>query len=529
MTPSDDLFSLIHSLTRQEKIYFKVQNGIRPGSRFDHALLFDELERRKQYDEAALKKKFARHAFVRRLPAVKNYLWNKILESLVQFYSDKSESGALHSLIDKASILQQKGFHRQASRLLHKGYEQALKTDAFLEALQIIGLEKRLVRSTLPAGKLEEAIRAIALREKQILHLYRQLSDYLLLENSYYDRRRQFLFPRNEAERNWFRKMLQHPLLKKKPVNGSQRALYYYYRLRGQCFFLTGQLHKSYTERKNKVSWLQTQELLTKEMVMNYSSSLYDLAVAQRDVGLYSDALVSAGMIRQIEKIYPRFFRTDIALSVLFKRAITIETDLCVFTGNMPAGMRYCKEAEAGLKRFGKYVDKDLELIIQYNLALLYFMSGNLKMAQQWLNRILNDHKHEYIQDVVAFAQLINVFLQLEKTLQPGGTHSEDLVQHRLVAVQRYLQKRKRLYRTEKLMLQFLAQWLKTNSTGDRKKLMVYTRKSFDQLALEPLEKPALEFFDFSSWLTARIENRSFAEVVAEKSQRYALQWKNKL
>lgn len=529
MVASDDLFNLVHALTRQEKIYFKVQNGIVAGSQYDHALLFDALEKQRRYDEDSLKKKFARHAFIKRFPAVKNYLWNKILESLVQFYSDKNETGVLHSLIGKASMLQQKGFHRQAARLLRKGYEQALKTDSFLEALEIIALEKRMVRSTLPAGQLEEAVHEITIREHEILRLYRQLSDYLVLENRYYDRRRQFLFPRNEAERNWFRKMLQHPLLRRKPANSSQRALYYFYRLRGQCFFLTGQLHKSYTERRNKVTWLLTQELLTREMVMNYSSSLYDLAVAQRDVGLYADALVSAGMIRQIENIYPRHFRTDIALSVLFKRAITIETDLCVFTGNSAAGLRYCREAENGLKRFGRYIDKDLELIIQYNLALLYLLNGNLKAAQQWLNRILNDHKHDYIQDVVAFAQLIHVFLQLEKTMQPGSTHNEDLVHNRLQAVQRYLQKRKRLYRTEKLMLQFFAQWLKTNGKAERKKLLIYTRKTHEQLALEPLEKPALEFFDFSSWLTSKIEGRSFAAVVAEKSKGYAQQWKNKL
>lgn len=529
MIASDDLFNLVHALTRQEKIFFKVSNGITAGSTFDHALLFDALERQKQYNEAALKKKFARHAFIKRFPAVKNYLWNKILESLVQFYSDKNETGLLHQLIGKASMLQQKGFHRQAARLLRKGYEQALKTDSYLEALEIIALEKRMVRSTLPAGKLDEAFREITSREHNILRLYRQLADYLVLENRYYDRRRQFLFPRNEAERNWFRKMLQHPLLRKKPENSSQRALYYYYRLRGQCFFLTGQLHKSYTERRNKVAWLQTQELLTRDMVMNYSSSLYDLAVAQRDVGLYPDALESAGRIRQAEQQYPKYFRTDIALSVLFKRAITIETDLCLFTGNTSAGLRYCREAESGLKRFGKYIDKDLELIIQYNLALIYLLCGNLKAAQQWLNRILNDHKHDYIQDVVAFARLIHVFLQLEKTLQPGSTHSEDLVHHSLQAVQRYLLKRKRLYRTEKLMLQFFAQWLKTDGMADRKKLLIYTRKAHGQLAQEPLEKPALEFFDFSSWLTSKIEGRPFAAVIAEKAKLYAEQWKNKL
>jgi|GEM_PF-7049034 len=513
MTPSADLFELIRSLDKQEKIYFRTVHAIRPGDTREYVRLFEALSGSRRYDEAALKKKFAGRSFVRRLPAVKHYLWNQVLETLIRFYADKSEESVLRGIMDKAAMLQRKGFSRQALRLLRKGKQLALRAGFFLPAAELIALEKQIARSTAPAGRLSAEIERLSAEEDEVLRRHKRLSEYILLENRFYDRRRLSLFPRNTAERNWYRTMLRHPLLQDEKRADSLEARYYFFRLRGQCRLLTGDLAKSYKDRQRLVELLRSQELFTTDLVMKYSGALYELAITQRDLGLYAQAFSSAQEILAVANQYPRIFRSEKTLSVLFKRNAIIETDLAVFTGDTAAGLSAARRAEAGLKRFGKLIDKDLELIILYNEALIWFMAGHYKAAQQWLNRIINDHKHDYIQDAVAFARIFNLFLQIEKG-------NEDLVESTARSTLRYLQKRARLYRTEKIILQFIHQWLRTGEGEEKRKLMLHIKKQFDELRDDPLEKPALEFFDFSSWLRSKIEGRNFAEMLREQALR---------
>ena len=71
-TSSDKVFQLIRSLSKAEKRYFKVYTSKQAGDKNNHQLLFDAIDKQKEYDETALKKSLKNPTLVRSLPIAKN-------------------------------------------------------------------------------------------------------------------------------------------------------------------------------------------------------------------------------------------------------------------------------------------------------------------------------------------------------------------------------------------------------------------------------------------------------------------------
>ena len=88
MTPSEDLFRLIKSLTPNEKGYFKKFSKIhvREGKN-NYMMLFEAIDKQIEYDEKAIINKFSKEQFVKQFPVAKNYLYNLILKALDVYHS----------------------------------------------------------------------------------------------------------------------------------------------------------------------------------------------------------------------------------------------------------------------------------------------------------------------------------------------------------------------------------------------------------------------------------------------------------
>ena len=64
--PSDDLFKLIKSLSKQEKVYFK-QYASRKKEHNNYIVLFDFIDSMNIYDERELKTKLKSESFIKNL------------------------------------------------------------------------------------------------------------------------------------------------------------------------------------------------------------------------------------------------------------------------------------------------------------------------------------------------------------------------------------------------------------------------------------------------------------------------------
>jgi hypothetical protein len=83
---SDITFQLVHSLSRNEKRYFKLFSGLVKGQK-NYLEIFEIMEKQQFYDEEALKKKLAKKPYAKQLTYEKHYLRKMILKALRSYHS----------------------------------------------------------------------------------------------------------------------------------------------------------------------------------------------------------------------------------------------------------------------------------------------------------------------------------------------------------------------------------------------------------------------------------------------------------
>src|ERR1043165_5197701 len=122
---SQELFNLIHSLTPEEKGYYKkfAKRHIPDGS--NYLKLFDAVAGQDAFEEASLKQKFKNYA------VMKVYLKDYITDGLLIYYKSKHPHVNLFSNIQKVHILPSKGQYTESLRVLKKALEQSRQMELF--------------------------------------------------------------------------------------------------------------------------------------------------------------------------------------------------------------------------------------------------------------------------------------------------------------------------------------------------------------------------------------------------------------
>jgi hypothetical protein len=507
MTPSSDLHQLIHSLDKKEKAWFRSWCGPAAAGA-DYMQVFDLVLKQKQYDEVALKQHFNGRSFLTRLPAVKNYLFAQILDALCALHQPDNAQAAASAEMLAASLLIRKGMFQAARKRLNRLYPRLIDKELFLHALEAVALKKQLLRHFDPP-KMEAEMTGLIKEEKELTEQYANLSAYQHLSDRFDLNRRRSLWPRTAKEEKVFRDLLKNPLLTSPAKARSFEARYFFHRLNANCNLLLGNLDKTMQHRRKLAELFERLPSPTPLQISKYSGVLFDLAVVHRSQRNFDEALAINRQLLQLNTQYPQF-RTENNKAVVFKRSAIIESDVLQCAGRFAEGVQRVNYWEKNLSRYGALIEKDIELILRYNIALLYYGDGKVRKALQWLNSIINEHEHDYVQDVVSFARIFRLFIHID-------IGNDELIGSIARSTSNYLDRRRRLYTTENLLLRFALTLAKPITREKQRIVYQQLLQQLQKLNQNRFEQAALEYFDCIAWLRAQLENRPFAEVFRER------------
>ena len=137
MKPTEDLYQLIHSLSKAEKRYFSLPLS----GKNIYQKIFEIIEKQDQYDE----KEIAEKLKIRQIHVYKNYLYKLILKSLRSFHAESSESILLFNQLQNFEILFDKGLYKQARKILMRCRAMALAAKNMDILGEIYQMEQKLV------------------------------------------------------------------------------------------------------------------------------------------------------------------------------------------------------------------------------------------------------------------------------------------------------------------------------------------------------------------------------------------------
>lgn len=143
---SDPLFTLIKSLTRTEKSNFKKDAVAFGGKNAKYLLLFEAMEKQKEFDKSALLKKLEDEKLSRNFSMAKSYLYEALLKSLHIHRKTHGYNSVLETLISQAQVLFRKGLFLDSNSIVKKAKQLAYKTDNFQAIIKLIGMQQKMHR-----------------------------------------------------------------------------------------------------------------------------------------------------------------------------------------------------------------------------------------------------------------------------------------------------------------------------------------------------------------------------------------------
>jgi hypothetical protein len=139
---------------------------------------------------------------------------------------------------------------------------------------------------------------------------------------------------------------------------------------------------------------------------------------------------------------------------------------------------------------------------------------GDYENSLKWLNKILSKNQNEVRPDLLSFAHILNLILHFE-------LDNIVLLEYIVKSTYRFLYKRKKLYKVEHAVLNFIRSSYGITSKEKLKENFMELYRNLKEITKDPYEKIALEYFDLLSWLESKIENKKFADVVKRKAERF--------
>ena len=126
----EHLFSLVNSMSKSEKRYFRLTTDLQKGEK-SYLILFDILEGFAAFDEALTKKLKKRFPGSTIEPARK-HLYHVLIKSLRQFNSDQDVEWRLMTWLQDSRILYNKGLYELSLDQLGKAKRVALENEKYM-------------------------------------------------------------------------------------------------------------------------------------------------------------------------------------------------------------------------------------------------------------------------------------------------------------------------------------------------------------------------------------------------------------
>jgi len=508
MIASDELHKLIKSLSQAEKRYFKVyasRHVIADGN--DYVKLFDAVAAQKEYDEQAIKEKFKNQSFLKRFAAVKNYLHQLIIKSMRTFHAASTIDTELKEMLIDIDFLYQKGLYKQCKKMHAKAEKIAKETDKKTRLLELLEWKTKLFQAVNNDLETESFYKKIFLEESKILDSIKlSLAIKTELQDIFSGIHKKG-FARSKDD---LKLMLQ--LIKKyEKLNYNQLTFndkYYINYINTVYYNSSGDYSQSliYTQR-NVLLIESIPAKLREEEVEKYIVTLNNLVVNYLNLKKHTE---THPFISKIRSLATHTIRENVLLWITSYKLIL---GVSIKLGDYDEAERIVNETIIGLESYSDKIPANEVVTFKYNCAIVFFANKKYSKAISFLNDIINDNEQFLRDDIQSFARILRLIILWEKGEQ-------EMLPYAALSAYRFLYKRKRLYKFENIVLQFIKDKLPhINTKARQSEAFKELQEKMDLLFKDNFEKKVLDYFDFSTWIESKINKKDFKQLATEKAK----------
>ncbi|MBD3637701.1 MAG: hypothetical protein HUJ25_10130 [Crocinitomicaceae bacterium] len=506
MKPSTELFSLIKSLTKSEKRFFKLNSSLQTGEK-NYLKIFDFIEKQKKYDEEELKDHFKNETFIKHLPSEKNHLYKLLLKSLRAYYSDRTVSSQLKQEIKNVEILFKKALYKECNKFVKRAKSLAQKYEKFYYWFELINWEKKLLEEAYESGVFSADLDKLIEEEAEVIEKLRNLAEYHILYSKINYIFRSGGFTRNEKEREIVAGIADYHLIKGKNTALSTRATTICYYIKGLCAASMRDYEDALVNFKKAKSVMDAKPNIKADLQTRYIYTLNFLLHCYIDSHRYGQA---EDVINQLKGLRTDKSYSSLDASVRLFTSIYIgEMQLYSRQGEFKKTLELIPEIEAGLEKYGDKINKEKLLLFTYNTAYAYFGVGEFRKALRHINEVLNDNEKMLRQDIYSFSRIFNLVIHFE-------LNNHDFLEYDMKSTARYLNKHEKDYEVEKLFMKQMRSLARVNNEANQKQVFIEFSEKLDKLLKIDRENVIQEYFDLKAWLHSKIDGVPFSEAIKQ-------------
>ncbi len=476
----EELFSLVKSLSKSEKRYFKVFCS-QMGSENNYLRLFDALDKQKEFDEMVIRKKFKGEKFLDQLHVTKNYLRQLILKSLRSYHSKFSKDAELKDILRNIEILFNKELYEHCQTELKRAEYLAAAFELKTGHVEVINWKRKIEQATRPQNY--QALREIIKEQGLAIAKLKNTYDYweLAVDVS------TGLFVEGG------KKEVKSPLLSDARLAQSLEAKVLFFNTSYVHYLQKNEQEKAVAALQELVDYMgHFPERLQEDPAM-YISTVNNLV----SYFVFNKQIERAlGLLRRSKKFYYDLKLRGEKKSLLKQILRSYNIELEIYRGNnlFHENMGFVLEIEEFVLANQTKMPRDYLLSFWFQFAYIHFMEKEYSKSMKWINLILNGKFKSIRTDLQVQARMLNLMIHLEQ-------RNYFVMRYFVDSTRRFLKKTKTVQPFEKTLLQFFSKMGKATISEWKDRFRELERQLFPQNEAVKGNEILGGYIDYRSWI----------------------------
>ncbi len=502
MPVSSELFDIMRVMTRKEKSFFRRYYRLNSAGRDGAVLrLFEKLteyaKAHENYEEENFK--LSLDEPVRRHFAVtKNNLYNLILKSLTEYRREDSNENKVKGLLEQYEILFSMSLLKQAEGVLKKAKKTAVRNELFMDLVTILNRERTLARYMLDAEGYSRVVERVHKEQNVNLERLKNLSDMndlgsritLMLQK----------YPtsktRDEAGVKERDDIFSNPLMSDESKMLSGTTLKRFYNFNVILNEWAGDYEASMGFAKKYADEVE-------KAVTNNRATLHEFIISQYSV------LTSSVRTHNMDIYEPAYSRLEDFQSRFpwaterDRLEASYMLGLSVFSTaaddyHAERGEKMLVDADENFKKYERVLSTQQKIVWYFVIARFCFFKSAFADAGRWLNRLIQIPNIDVSQDYQCYARIMNLVVAYE-------SGNPDRIEHELRRAYYFLTKRNKIYKYEKIILEYTRQAFRVRSEREINEMLEFMHRDLKAIQNDPFEENAFDAFNILPWLEGKI------------------------
>lgn len=503
---SDELYRLIHSLTKPERAYFTLYaSSFSKGTSPLHLKLFKLISTQKKYDE----NKILKQLVIKKphLSRLKNYLYAQLLKCL-HYHNSKTNTGIeIQELIHHAEILTEKKLYGSANKILKKATLMAEEYENIEQLMLISSVEKKLIRKEGSFNKMKYFNEHVHKKRVGYIKLLDNALQYESLSVRLWDISIDGSQEKIRKNTGNLKRILNHPLLSSPSEALSIKSKSEYFNIHFTCSSLLNKLDKNaYQIQKSWLEYIENNSQKTEEYKQYYLVPINNMIIINNSLRNFKDS----------DRLFNKAVQFTSSLSSN-ENVYEASSNLLPVTNNYISGLilngnygKAIETVETVKKLQHKISAQSRSMMVLFGNALVAcILQQNYSEALKYLNKITGS-KSKAANDVQQTARILSLIIYYE-------SGNNDRLPAMARSVRRYLLKNiVNISEHDKLILDYFEHIL-PDISGKKEEVKTFRKWKTELLQLPAESVIPEDTFDFISWIDSKIESRTLAEIMMDK------------